>query len=78
MKGRLGILKVHTKEVPLSDDVKLNMVAKATPGFTGADLANLINYAALRAAGTSQNAVSMKDFEWARDRIIMGIYYELF
>ncbi|KAI3637205.1 hypothetical protein MIR68_004911 [Amoeboaphelidium protococcarum] len=70
--GRLAILKVHTKKVPLSSNVKLNIIARGTAGFSGAELANLVNYAALRAASTAQTHVTQNDLDWARDRIIMG------
>ena len=72
VQGRLAILKVHTQSVPLATDVKLSLIARGTPGFSGADLANLINYAALRAASTDQHVVTMPDLDWARDRILMG------
>ncbi|HLF82541.1 MAG TPA: ATP-dependent zinc metalloprotease FtsH [Blastocatellia bacterium] len=72
VKGREGILAVHTRKIPLGDDVDINVVARSTPGFTGADLANLVNEAALSAARYSKKAVSMKDFEWAKDKVLMG------
>ena len=72
VQGRISILEVHTKTVPLSADVKLDIIARGCPGFSGADLANLINYAALKAASSKKNFVGMADFEWAKDRIIMG------
>lgn len=72
VRGRLAILKCHTKSVPLSEDVKLDLIARGTPGFSGADLANLVNHAALRAASTSQTEVNMNDLDWAKDRILMG------
>jgi cell division protease FtsH len=70
--GRLGILKVHTRKVPLADTVKLETVAAGTIGFSGADLRNLVNEAALNATREGKNAVDNDDFEWARDRILMG------
>lgn len=71
--GREGILEVHTRKVPLADDVDLRVIAKGTPGFVGADLANLVNEAALFAARFDQESVTMIDFEEARDKIIMGV-----
>ncbi|MFV0446003.1 MAG: ATP-dependent zinc metalloprotease FtsH [Planctomycetaceae bacterium] len=70
--GRLGILKVHTRKVPLADNVKLDEIAAGTIGFSGADLKNLVNEAALNATREGKNAVDKDDFEWARDRILMG------
>ncbi len=72
IKGREGILKVHAKEIPVSDDVDLWIVARGTPGFSGADLANLVNEAALLAARKDQNKVTMEDFEEAKDKVLMG------
>ncbi|HEX3019691.1 MAG TPA: ATP-dependent zinc metalloprotease FtsH [Chitinispirillaceae bacterium] len=72
VKGREGILKVHTKGIPLSPDVELNTIARGTPGFVGADLANLVNEAALMAARFSQDVVTMLDFEEAKDKVMMG------
>ena len=72
VRGREGILKVHTKEIPLAADVDLNVIAKGTPGFVGADLANLVNEAALMAARFDQESVSMIDFEEAKDKVLMG------
>jgi len=72
VKGREGILKVHTKEIPLASDVELPVIARSTPGFSGADLANLVNEAALRAAGFSKMKVEMTDFEFAKDKVMMG------
>ncbi|KAA0258181.1 ATP-dependent metallopeptidase FtsH/Yme1/Tma family protein [Deferribacter autotrophicus] len=72
VKGRLEILRVHTKKVPLGDDVKLEIIAKGTPGFAGADLANLVNEAALIAARKNKEKVEMDDFEEAKDKITMG------
>ncbi|MFH1728726.1 MAG: ATP-dependent zinc metalloprotease FtsH [Pseudomonadota bacterium] len=73
VKGREGILKVHSKKVPLSDNVNLGIVSKGTPGFSGADLANLVNEAALIAARFNKQNVSMHDFEMAKDKILMGV-----
>ena len=72
MKGREMILKVHSKKVPLAPDVDLKTIARGTPGFSGAELANLINEAALLAARQNKLAVNMKDLELAKDKIIMG------
>ena len=73
MKGREAILKIHSKKVPLSSDVDLSTIAKGTPGLVGADLENLVNEAALYAARKSRKKVSMKDFEEAKDKILMGV-----
>lgn len=73
LKGRLEILAVHTRSVPLADDVDLEVVSKGTPGFTGADLANLVNEAALIAAKKNKDAVSMEDLEEAKDKLLMGV-----
>jgi cell division protease FtsH len=70
--GREKILKTHTKEVPLSPDVDLKKIAKGTSGFSGADLANLINEAALMAARSNKLSVSMQDLERAKDKVLMG------
>jgi cell division protease FtsH len=72
IRGREGILAVHTKKVPLSDDVQLGILAAGTPGFVGADLENLVNEAALLAARQDKDKVSMMDFELAKDKVIMG------
>lgn len=72
VKGREGILKVHTRKIPLGDDVEIGVVARGTPGFTGADLANLVNEAALNAARYNKKVVSMADFELAKDKVLMG------
>lgn len=72
VKGREGILKVHAKNIPLSPDVDLNTIARGTPGFVGADLANLVNEAALMAARFGQDVVTMLDFEEAKDKVLMG------
>tara|TARA_B100000686_G_scaffold65985_1_gene71119 strand:+ start:2279 stop:4147 length:1869 start_codon:yes stop_codon:yes gene_type:complete len=73
VKGREEILKVHTKEVPLEDDVSLEIVARSTPGFSGADIENLINEAALRAARTEKTKISMDELEFAKDKVLMGV-----
>ena len=73
IKGREGILKVHTSQVPLDDDVVLKTIARGTPGFTGADLANLVNEAALLAARGEKKVVTMIDFEDAKDKVLMGV-----
>lgn len=73
IKGREGILKVHTSQVPLDDDVVLKTIARGTPGFTGADLANLVNEAALLAARGEKKVVTMIDFENAKDKVLMGV-----
>jgi cell division protease FtsH len=72
IKGREGILSVHARSIPMDEDVNLKTIAKATPGFSGADLANLINEAALLAARVDKESVGNTDFESARDKIIMG------
>ena len=73
VKGREEILKVHTKEVPLEDDVSLEIVARSTPGFSGADIENLINEAALKAARTEKTKISMDELEFAKDKVLMGV-----
>ncbi|MGD9201921.1 MAG: ATP-dependent zinc metalloprotease FtsH [Chitinispirillia bacterium] len=72
IKGREGILKVHIKNIPLAPDVDLKTIARGTPGFVGADLANLVNEAALMAARFGQEKVTMLDFEEAKDKVMMG------
>lgn len=72
VKGREGILKVHTRKIPLANDIKIDTIAKGTPGFSGADLANLVNEAALLAARRNSDSVSMKDLENAKDKVMMG------
>ena len=72
VRGRQGILQVHTAKVPLSNDVNLMILARGTPGFSGADLANLANEAALFAARQSRKVVTMSDFEVAKDKVMMG------
>jgi cell division protease FtsH len=73
IRGREQILKVHMREVPIDDDVDASIIARGTPGFSGADLANLINEAALFAARAKQRTVKMEQFELAKDKIIMGV-----
>ena len=72
VRGREGILRVHTRKVPLANDVDLHVLARGTPGFTGADLANLINEGALFAARQNRKVVTMHDFELAKDKVLMG------
>ncbi len=72
LNGRLEILKVHTAKIKLADDVSLEVLARSTPGFSGADIANLVNEAALRAARLNKQAVEMEDFEYAKDKVMMG------
>ena len=72
VRGREQILKVHMRKVPIDDDVNASLLARATPGFSGADLANLVNEAALFAARSNLRLVSMKEFELAKDKIMMG------
>jgi cell division protease FtsH len=73
VKGREGILSVHSKKVPLSDNVDIKILAKSTPGFSGADLANLVNEAALLAARQKKSKVEMSDLEKAKDKVLMGV-----
>lgn len=73
VKGREGILKVHTRNIPLGDDVNLEVLAKGTPGLAGAELANLVNEAALLAARKNKKKVEMNDFEEAKDKVMMGM-----
>lgn len=73
VKGREDILRVHVKTIPLSKDVNLKVLARSTPGFSGADLANLVNEAALLAARYDQDKVIMKDFESSKDKVLMGV-----
>jgi cell division protease FtsH len=73
VRGRLEILKIHTKEKPLADDVDLEVIARSTPGFSGADLANIVNEAALIAARKNHGKITMEDFEEAKDKVTMGI-----
>src|SRR2546421_11717873 len=72
VKGREGILAVHTKKIPLTDDVNIAVLARGTSGHSGADLANLVNEAALNAARYNQKVVRMQDFEFAKDKVLMG------
>jgi cell division protease FtsH len=72
VRGREGILQVHTRKIPLADDVDISVLARATPGFSGADLANLVNEGALAAARRNQKFVTMLDFESAKDKVLMG------
>ncbi|MEN6616782.1 MAG: ATP-dependent zinc metalloprotease FtsH, partial [Syntrophorhabdus sp.] len=73
VKGREEILKVHTRKTLISEDVDLSIIARGTPGFSGADLANLVNEAALIAARREKKAVEMDDFEHAKDKVLMGV-----
>ncbi|MSO22778.1 MAG: ATP-dependent metallopeptidase FtsH/Yme1/Tma family protein [Acidobacteria bacterium] len=73
VKGREGILQVHTKRIPLAEDVDITVLARGTPGFSGADLANLVNEAALNAARYNQKSVTMVDLEGAKDKVLMGV-----
>ena len=72
VRGRTGILKVHTRKVPLGDDVDLSVIGRATPGFSGADLESLVNEAALQAAREDLDAVCQSNFDLAKDKILMG------
>jgi len=72
VRGREEVLRVHAKKVPLADDVDLRVLARGTPGFSGADLANMVNEAALNAARANRKAVFMVDFEQAKDKVMMG------
>jgi cell division protease FtsH len=72
VRGREEILRVHTRKIPLSDDVELSVLARGTPGLSGADLANMVNEAALLAARHNRKAVLMYDFEVAKDKVLMG------
>jgi cell division protease FtsH len=72
VRGREEILRVHTRKIPLADDVDLSVLARGTPGFSGADLANMVNEAALAAARQNRKAVLMYDFELAKDKVLMG------
>jgi len=72
VRGREGILRVHTRKIPVSEDVDIQTLARATPGFSGADLANLVNEAALLAARNNQRFVTMADFESSKDKVLMG------
>lgn len=72
VRGREQILRVHSRKVPTTDDVDVSVIARGTPGFSGADLANIVNEAALFAARANKRAVDMEDFEKAKDKVIMG------
>jgi len=73
VRGREEILKVHSKNTPLDEDVKLPLIARSTPGFSGADLENLVNESALYAAKNNRDKVKMHDFEYAKDKVMMGV-----
>jgi len=73
VRGREEILRVHTRKIPLAEDVDLSVLARGTPGFSGADLANMVNEAALSAARQNRKAVLMYDFELAKDKVLMGV-----
>jgi cell division protease FtsH len=72
VRGRESILKVHTRKVPMHDNVELGIIARGTPGFSGADLENLVNEAALAAAKSNRDRVLLRDFERAKDKVLMG------
>jgi cell division protease FtsH len=72
VKGREKILEVHTRKMPLADDVRLPVLARGTPGFSGADIENLVNEAALHAARISRDRITMSDLEFAKDKVLMG------
>jgi cell division protease FtsH len=72
VRGREEIMRVHTRKIPLGDDVDVSVLARGTPGFSGADLANLVNEAALMAARSGKKVVNMRDFEGAKDKVLMG------
>jgi cell division protease FtsH len=73
LNGRREILRVHTEKIKLAEDVDATVLARSTPGFSGADIANLVNEAALRAARLSKTSVAMEDFEYAKDKVMMGV-----
>ncbi|HJP19707.1 MAG TPA: ATP-dependent zinc metalloprotease FtsH [Nitrospinota bacterium] len=73
IRGREGILKVHTMNIPVAEDVKLPLLSRGTPGFSGADLENMVNEAALMAARQEKDLVAMEDFENAKDKVMMGV-----
>src|SRR6185437_8759987 len=73
VRGREGILRVHTRKIPLASDVRLEVIAKGTPGMAGADLANLVNEAAVLAARRNKTLVDMQDFEDAKDKVMLGV-----
>ncbi len=72
VKGREMIFEVHTKKTPISDNVDLKVLARSTPGFTGADIANMVNEAALYASRVGKKSIDMEDFEYAKDKVLMG------
>jgi len=72
VKAREAILKIHTRKVPVEDNIDLNVIARGTPGFTGADLENLVNESALKAARENRKKVILEDFEFAKDKVMMG------
>lgn len=73
VKGREDILRVHVRKIPLAKDVDLKVLSRSTPGFSGADISNMVNEAALLAARKGQDAVTMADFEYAKDKVLMGV-----
>ncbi len=73
VRGREGILAIHARKIPLAEDVDIALIARSTPGFCGADLANLVNEAALNAARLNQKSVGRDDFETAKDKVVMGV-----
>jgi cell division protease FtsH len=73
VRGREGILRVHTRKIPLASDVRLDVIARGTPGMAGADLANLVNEAAVLAARRNKSQVAMEDFEDAKDKVMLGV-----
>jgi cell division protease FtsH len=73
VRGREGILKVHTRKIPIGPDVDLQVLARGSPGFSGADLANMVNEGALLAARANKKLVEMADFESAKDKVLMGV-----
>lgn len=73
VRGREEILKVHSKNVPVNSDVDLSVIARSTPGFSGADLQNLVNESALHAARSGRKKITMEDFEYAKDKVMMGV-----
>lgn len=73
VRGREEILKVHSKNVPVNADVDLSVIARSTPGFSGADLQNLVNESALHAARSGRTKIEMEDFEYAKDKVMMGV-----
>ncbi|MGH7884361.1 MAG: ATP-dependent zinc metalloprotease FtsH, partial [Thermodesulfobacteriota bacterium] len=73
VRGREAILQVHSKDTPVDKEVDLSLIARSTPGFSGADLENLVNESALHAARSSKNQITMEDFEFAKDKVMMGV-----